>query len=89
MRAFALTDPGSRWESRLVRSAHPVVARLVDAAVSRKGVVRVPGVGGDDAYRVHDLIDDTHYEWRGDWNYVRFDPDIRQGHILWLPKSRI
>ncbi|MGO4361572.1 cytochrome P450 [Terrabacter sp. RAF57] len=45
MRALARTDPGSRWESRLIRSAHPVVARVVDVAVSRRGVVRVPGVG--------------------------------------------
>ena len=45
MRVLARTDPGSRWESRLIRSAHPVVARVVDAAVSRRGVVRVPGVG--------------------------------------------
>lgn len=45
MRALAPTDPGTRWESRLIRSAHPVVARVVDAAVSRRGVVRVPGVG--------------------------------------------
>jgi cytochrome P450 len=45
VRALAPTDPGSRWESRLVRSAHPVVARVVDSAVSRRGVVRVPGVG--------------------------------------------
>jgi starch synthase (maltosyl-transferring) len=52
------------------------------------GHVRVPGIGGDAAYTVHDLIDDTRYAWRGEWNYVRFDPDIRQGHILWLPKPR-
>ena len=25
---------------------------------------------------------DTHYSWRGDWNYVRFDPGVRQAHIL-------
>lgn len=45
MRAFAGTDAGSRWESRLIRSAHPVVARVVDVAVARRRVVRVPGVG--------------------------------------------
>jgi cytochrome P450 len=45
VRALAGTDPGSRWEARLVRSAHPVVARVVDAAVARRGVVRVPGLG--------------------------------------------
>ena len=24
------------------------------------------------------------YTWRGEWNYVRFDPDVRQGHVLKL-----
>jgi starch synthase (maltosyl-transferring) len=52
------------------------------------GHVRVPWISGDAAYRVHDLLDDVRYDWRGEWNYVRFDPDIRQGHILWLPTSR-
>ena len=51
------------------------------------GHVRVP-IESDDTYAVDDLLDDVRYQWRGDWNYVRFDPDIRQGHILWLPKSR-
>jgi starch synthase (maltosyl-transferring) len=51
-----------------------------------------PGAGGppppptDVTYTVRDLIDDVSYQWRGAWNYVRFDPEIRQGHILWLPK---
>jgi len=30
------------------------------------------------------LADDTVYRWRGDWNYVRFDPEVRQGHVLKL-----
>jgi hypothetical protein len=53
------------------------------------GHVDVPGFEPDEVYAVRDLIDDVTYEWRGDRNYVRFDPDIRQGHILWLPKRRI
>jgi starch synthase (maltosyl-transferring) len=52
------------------------------------GHVRVPGVASDDTYPVHDLLDDVRYDWRGEWNYVRFDPDIRQGHVLWLPTPR-
>jgi starch synthase (maltosyl-transferring) len=52
------------------------------------GHVRVPVAESDEIYTVHDLIDDTTYDWRGSWNYVRFDPDIRQGHILWLSKPR-
>ena len=59
----------------------------LDPRYMQHGHVRVSSVGADQAYPVCDLIDDTNYEWRGDWNYVRFDPDIRQGHILWLPKS--
>jgi hypothetical protein len=40
------------------------------------------GAGTDDYYAVRDLLDDTTYLWRGEWNYVRFDPAIRQGHVL-------
>jgi starch synthase (maltosyl-transferring) len=40
------------------------------------------------SYIVRDLLDDTDYQWRGAWNYVRFDPDIRQGHMMWLPNHR-
>src|SRR5262249_54215210 len=38
-----------------------------------------------DTVIVRDLLDDAEYTWRRGWNYVRFDPDVRQGHILWLP----
>ncbi|GAA2150481.1 cytochrome P450 [Humibacillus xanthopallidus] len=41
----AATDVGRAWESRLIRSAHPVVARVVDLAVARRSVTRLPGVG--------------------------------------------
>jgi starch synthase (maltosyl-transferring) len=37
-----------------------------------------------DAYVAHDLLTDTPYVWRGDWNYVRFDPGVRQAHVLAL-----
>jgi starch synthase (maltosyl-transferring) len=37
-----------------------------------------------DAFTVHDLLDDERYGWRRGWNYVRFDPGVRQGHILRL-----
>jgi starch synthase (maltosyl-transferring) len=35
-----------------------------------------------DVFAVHDLLDDATYTWHRGWNYVRFDPDIRQAHIL-------
>jgi len=40
-----------------------------------------------DVYTVRDLLDDVEYTWHRGWNYVRFDPDIRQGHVLWLPRT--
>ena len=52
------------------------------------GHVEIPWMAAEQSYEVRDLIDDVSYQWRGARNYVRFDPDIRQGHILWLPKPR-
>jgi len=53
--------------------------QVPDALVARAGT------DARGAYTVRDLLDDAEYQWRGAWNYVRFDPDIRQGHVLWLP----
>jgi starch synthase (maltosyl-transferring) len=53
------------------------------------GHIDVPDAGGsDDLFEARDLLDDARYVWRRGLNYVRFDPDIRQGHILWLPTRR-
>jgi starch synthase (maltosyl-transferring) len=41
-----------------------------------------------DVFVVRDLLDDAEYTWHRGPNYVRFDPEIRQGHILWRPKPR-
>jgi starch synthase (maltosyl-transferring) len=61
----------------------------LDPGHMQHGHVEVPLASpSDDAFSVIDLLDDVRYEWRGRWNYVRFDPDIRQGHILWLPNRR-
>jgi starch synthase (maltosyl-transferring) len=52
------------------------------------GFVRVPldlaELSADRSYAACDLLDDVRYEWRGEWNYVRFDPGVRQGHVLRL-----
>ena len=50
------------------------------------GFVRLPltdwGVGADDTIEVADLLWNERYYWRGEWNYVRLDPEARAGHIL-------
>jgi starch synthase (maltosyl-transferring) len=52
------------------------------------GHVQVPGVPADAVFAVRDLLDEVEYEWRGEWNYVRFDPDIRQGHVFTVDECR-
>ena len=76
--------------SKASPSGDDVVLTIVnlDPRHMQHGHVQVPMVGPDDAYTVIDLLDDVSYAWRGSWNYVRFAPDIRQGHILWLSKRR-
>jgi len=50
------------------------------------GFVRLPltdwGLGVDDTIEVADLLWNERYYWRGEWNYVRLDPEARAGHIL-------
>jgi starch synthase (maltosyl-transferring) len=45
-------------------------------------VLRPAGIAPEQGYAARDLLDDVQYHWRGQWNYVRFDPEVRQGHIL-------
>jgi starch synthase (maltosyl-transferring) len=50
------------------------------------GFVQLPltdwGVPPGAAIEVLDLISSERYFWRGEWNYVRLDPEARVGHIL-------
>ena len=55
----------------------------LDPRQMQHGFVDVPV--DDDAFVVRDLLDDTDYTWHRGWNYVRLDPGVRQGHVLWLP----
>jgi starch synthase (maltosyl-transferring) len=58
------------------------------------GYVRAPlgdwGLAPDAGVEVVDLLSNERYLWRGEWNYVRFDPPGRMAHILQvqLPKLR-
>jgi starch synthase (maltosyl-transferring) len=57
------------------------------------GHVQVPiwelGIPPGRPYTVVDLLDDTRYTWRGEWNYVRLDPADRMSHILVIRDSRL
>jgi starch synthase (maltosyl-transferring) len=55
------------------------------------GWVQLPvwehGLGERDSYVVEDLLDGSTYSWRGDWNYVKFDPLERMAHIFVIRDS--
>ena len=59
----------------------------LDPHNTQQGFVETPV--DEDQYTVRDLLDDVAYTWHRGWNYVRFDPGVRQGHILCLPKRPI
>jgi starch synthase (maltosyl-transferring) len=65
------------------------VAVNLDPHHTQHGFVQVPRdlidrvtADADAGYHAHDLLTDARYVWRGDRNYVRFDPGVRQAHIL-------
>jgi starch synthase (maltosyl-transferring) len=78
------------YSKRSSDGASTIVAIVnLDPHHMQHGFVQLPssllqahGIDPNGFYMVHDLLDDTEYGWRGEWNYVRFDPDVRQGHLL-------
>jgi starch synthase (maltosyl-transferring) len=50
------------------------------------GFIQLPltewGLAVGAAIEVLDLVSSEKYYWRGEWNYVRLDPEARVGHIL-------
>jgi starch synthase (maltosyl-transferring) len=62
-----------------------VVANL-DPHHMQHGFIRLPlsdwGLPDYATVEVFDLISMERYYWRGEWNYVRLDPQARVGHVL-------
>jgi starch synthase (maltosyl-transferring) len=57
----------------------------LDPLNMQHGFIQVPTaiLGLPEAsFEVHDLLSDEHYYWRGEWNYVRLDPQVQPAHIL-------
>ena len=40
------------------------------------------GIPADQPYVVHDLLSDQRYTWRGNWNWIRLDPNVTPAHVL-------
>ena len=58
----------------------------LDPHTMQHGFVQLPltdwGLGADSTLEVTDLISQDRYFWRGEWNYVRLDPQAQPAHIL-------
>jgi starch synthase (maltosyl-transferring) len=69
-----------------------VVVNL-DAHHMQHGFVQLPlgdwGLAAGASIEVLDLISAERYYWRGEWNYVRLDPQARVGHILHVQVPRL
>jgi starch synthase (maltosyl-transferring) len=62
----------------------------LDPFLMQHGYVQLPladwGLTAHDTIEVHDLLSGERYFWRGEWNYVRLDPQSRVAHILHVPR---
>jgi starch synthase (maltosyl-transferring) len=70
----------------LDRSDLVLVIVNLDPKHMQHGFVQLPlgdwGLSAGATLEVHDLVSNERYYWRGEWNYVRLDPQSRVGHIL-------
>ena len=64
-----------------------VVVNL-DSSHMQHGWIQLPladlHLGPEAAVTAHDLLTDETYIWRGEWNYVRLDPNVQVAHIVEL-----
>jgi starch synthase (maltosyl-transferring) len=85
--AFHATDNEALlWFSKTAGTDRVFVVANTDPHHLQHGHVQVPiwdlGIPHDRPYVVEDLLDEAHYTWRGEWNYVRLDPSERMSHIF-------
>jgi starch synthase (maltosyl-transferring) len=63
-----------------------IVAVNLDPHHMQHGFVQLPltdwGLSLDASFGVLDLLSHERYYWRGEWNYVRLDPEARVAHVL-------
>jgi starch synthase (maltosyl-transferring) len=69
-----------------------VVVNL-DPFTMQHGFIQLPlaewGFGPTDGVEVRDLLSMERYFWRGEWNYVRLDPQATVAHVLHVQPPRV
>jgi starch synthase (maltosyl-transferring) len=77
------------YTKRLPDGSDPILVVVnLDRVNMQHGNVKLPlaawKIPLDAEVEAHDLLSDETYIWRGEWNYVRLDPQTRVAHILSL-----
>ena len=77
------------YSKRAPEGGAPIlVVVTLDPHGMQHGWIHLPladwGLASDATLEVHDLLSDERYTWRGEWNYVRFDPGFRVAHVFAL-----
>ena len=92
---FHSTDNGNLLcYSKRSEDGSDVVVMVVnlDPSSMQHGFVQMPltdwGLPPDSTLQVTDLLSQERYFWRGEWNYVRLDPQAQPAHILALHLTR-
>jgi starch synthase (maltosyl-transferring) len=88
LRFHATDNPQLLAYSKRSEDGADVVLTIVnlDPVNMQHGFVQLPltdwGLGPHSPVEVSDLLSLERYFWRGEWNYVRLDPQARPAHIL-------
>ena len=60
----------------------------LDPYTPQSGWMHLPldefGIDAREAYQMHDLLSDAHYQWHGEWNFVLLDPQVSPAHVFHL-----
>jgi starch synthase (maltosyl-transferring) len=90
LRFYAADDPNILWYGKAAGDDWIFVAVNLDPFETHSSVVDVPlaavGVGPDHPYRMHELLTDATYTWRGPGGYVELDPQKEPAQIFHLMK---
>ena len=90
LRFYSADDPNILFYGKMTpeRDNLVFVAINLDPVAMHAGMVDVPigdlGIGAGQAYRVHELVSDRWYDWRGARNYVELHPTVEPAQIFVL-----
>jgi starch synthase (maltosyl-transferring) len=90
LRFYSSDDPNILFYGKTTpeRDNVVLVAVNLDPFAMHAGMVDVPiaelGIGAAQSYRVHEVVSDRWYDWRGARNYVELDPTLEPAQVFVL-----